>query len=396
MPQSTKKFLTAVVSLILICAVSILTYAWFAGIKTIGSVNFSPSANAGLPVLDLWMYYSENDGATETDPERWVHFRAGDDPTGMNEYLVIPSIRHEAETDTNGETVTETIVDAEGNETSKVVYSASYEMSSLHFGKVDNLVTLNKDNKLMLRFYFNESVLNNTDGVVHNVKFTLRYNTDGYAYENGNIFDSIHLIREDGNSFTEVVLTKPAESAGGDKYVLEFREDEPGAMQFLQIRYAISTDGSYTPGEDGFEKVVTVGGKEQIDVLPLSNVVPINCGSAGAKKTITTPNEDGTVTVTETDEYICEKCANGTCGVADVGDSLFKNVLDSAENGGYLIKKDDVKDNNGEITDPGYNGFYVYIELAPLLDAFGMQENILDYFVPAFMFFDVKLDVEIG
>ena len=33
--------------------------------------------------------------------------------------------------------------------------------------------------------------------------------------------------------------------------------------------------------------------------------------------------------------------------------------------------------------------------VAPLLDAFGMQENILDYFVPAYMLFDVKLDIEI-
>ena len=49
---------------------------------------------------------------------------------------------------------------------------------------------------------------------------------------------------------------------------------------------------------------------------------------------------------------------------------------------------------DGAIT--GDEKFYVYIELAPLLDAFGMQENILDYFVPAYMFFDVKLDVEIG
>jgi hypothetical protein len=40
--------------------------------------------------------------------------------------------------------------------------------------------------------------------------------------------------------------------------------------------------------------------------------------------------------------------------------------------------------------------YYLYIELTPLLDAFGMQENILDYFVPSYMLFDVKFDIEIG
>ena len=156
-------------------------------------------------------------------------------------------------------------------------------------------------------------------------------------------------------------------------------------MQFLQIRYAISTDGSYVPSAETGDFVKVDANGNVIDTLNLSNVVPIDCGSNGANKK-------------DSDTPICDKCTaagGSTCGVANVGDSLFKGVLDEHANGGYMIKKEAVTDENNEIVDPGYDGFYVYIELAPLLDAFGMQENILDYFVPAFMYFDVKLDVEI-
>lgn len=386
MPQSNKKFLTAVVSLVLICAVTILTYAWFAGIKDIGSVNFSPASNAGLPELIVWRYYSsENDG---DGADGWREFEAGKDPTGMNEYLVIPGLQNELKTDSKGETMTEVVTDADKNivyeedgvtPKTQPVYSASYVMESLHFGKVDNLVTLNNDNKLMLRFYFNEEVLNNRDGIVSEVKFTLQYDSAGYAYADGSIFDSIHLVREaDGGGFAEVnLLQQQFDSAGNGRYVIEFRKDEPRAMQFLQIRYAISTDGSYAPSDETGDFVKVDANGKVIDTLDLSNVVPINCGSDKEKV-----NGD----------FICDKCGNGTCGVANVS---FQGVLDEHPNGGYMIKKEDVTDESDAVVDPGYNGFYVYIELAPLLDAFGMQENILDYFVPAFMYFDVKLDVEI-
>ena len=77
---------------------------------------------------------------------------------------------------------------------------------------------------------------------------------------------------------------------------------------------------------------------------------------------------------------VCRDCAAGVCGQIILENKL-DGILETLEDGsGYDIG----------------DGFYVYIELAPLLDAFGMQENILDYFVPAYMFFDIKLDVEIG
>jgi hypothetical protein len=241
---------------------------------------------------------------------------------------------------------------------------------------------LKRDNKVYLRFYFNEDSINNVDGVVNSLKFSLAYNTSGYSYKDDDniesVFDSIFLYKEQSAGGNLINLKKPvnadaiaADSSIEPTYVLEFREDRPAAMQFVQIRYAVSTT-KYEPAGDGFTE------------LTFSEVLPINCGSAGAKKT-------------ESDEYICEACAENKCGVIEMNETLA-GILEpnpNTENGGYLVKLEDETDAGGNVTKAGYDGFYVYVELAPLLDAFGMQENILDYFVPAYMLFDIKLDVEI-
>ena len=380
MPRVKKKVLTVVVSLVMIVSFTIFAVAWFAGVKDIGSVNFKPTTNAMLPKLDMWMYHSKNDFTNETETEGWVSQPIGEDLDNFA-YLTIPGVvQQEQGTDLNGNKI------------------YSYELSSLHFGKVDNLVTLSEDNKVLLRFFFDRTMLNNTKGTVHKVTFTLAYNTEGYTYEQNktSIFDSIHLLKEvEGKNATEVNLKIPAnqeaineaESAGQtppDKiYVLEYREDEPGAMQFLQMRYAISTT-ECVPGAEGFE--FTENGTTQ--QLVLSAPLPINCGSAGmlTDETETVIDENGDPVVDADGNPVtapvpvCRDCAAGVCGQIILENKL-DGILETLEDGsGYDIG----------------DGFYVYIELAPLLDAFGMQENILDYFVPAYMFFDIKLDVEIG
>ena len=378
MAKPFKKALTISTCMLVAVALTIGAVAWFAGYKDIGNLGFQTGSNARLPQMRMWMYYSANDGATglETDTEGWLEQETVTDPSGKNEYIVIPGPGEETETqlDTNGDVV----VDGNGDP----VYLYSYEIPKLHFGKVDNLVTLKNDNKVLLRFYFDQSMLNNPDGIVHYVAFTLAYNTEGYTYEQNavSVLDSIHLMKEVSGGAQEVDLRQ---DQGGGKHVLEYRTDEPRAMQFIQIRYAVSTEG-FEPGENGFDG---------IDGLTFhDDIVPINCGSAGMltdqPKTQEVTDANGNKVITEvTDEEgnvvfkpVCEACEKGTCGQARLDDDDLSSIMTkSGEN--YVI---------------GSGGFYVYIELAPLLDAFGMQENILDYFVPAYMLFDVKLDVEIG
>ena len=351
MAKPFKKALTISTCLLVAVALTIGAVAWFSGYKVIGNMGFQTGSNAKLPEMRMWMYYSENDAqndsATNKPTEGWIEQTVTDDPTGKNEYIVIPGA---------GEKTSE---DAQGN----ILYT--YEIPKLHFGKVDNLVTLKNDNKVLLRFYFDDTMLNNPDGIIHYVAFTLAYNTEGYTYDadKESVLDSIHLLKEVSGGSQEVDLR---EDRGNGKHVLEYRTDEPRAMQFLQIRYAVSNN-EYTPGTDGFDGIDGLNFHEDI--------VPINCGSAGATKEGST-------------EPVCSACANGTCGRARLdAEDLAAVCVDNPNNDTYTFKTDE----NGNC-----KGFYVYIEMAPLLDAFGMQENILDYFVPAYMFFDAKMDVEIG
>ena len=378
MAKPFKKALTISTCMLVAVALTLGAVAWFSGYKKIGFLGFDTSANANLPVMDMWLYYSENDGATPST-EGWVSQNVGHDPTGKNEYLTIPGV---------GEKTT-TVTDDDGVE--HTLYS--YEIPQLHFGKVDNLVTLKPDNKIMLRFFFDASMLNNTEGKLHDITFSLAYNTSGYSYDKTegvpSVLDSIHLLKEVDGGAEEVVLKDPANQDKIDEalsfnegkaenetvavpdpiYVLECLESRPAAMQFLQIRYAVSANNAvYAPIGDGFGRTVTVKNEDNTEtttteMLTLSAPLPINCGF-GSK------NEN------------CKGCQENKCGKITLSADDLVAILGTPneDDGTYNIGK----------------GFYVYIELAPLLDAFGMQENILDYFVPAYMLFDVKLDVEIG
>lgn len=370
MAKPFKKALTISTCLLVAVALTIGAVAWFSGYKVIGNMGFQTGSNSKLPEMKMWMYTSTNDNA---GPEGWVPQTIGKD-TERNEYMTIPSVEKNA----NG---------------------SGYVMKSLHFGKVDNLVTLKSDNKIMFRLYFDETMLNNPDGIIHYVAFTLAYNTAGYSYvddggKTPSVLDSIHLLKMDSDTDENLKLNRNPDPDGTPSYVLEFNENNPAAMQFLQIRYAVSTE-LYAPYEDlGFVgatettdedgQVTTTYDTE--DVLSLSAPVPINCGSAGAYKK--TKDENGElVNVTDEDGNpvpICSACASdpSTCGKMQLSATDLAKVANLNSDGKTYTMKD--------------GGFYVYIEMAPKLDAFGMQENILDYFVPAYMFFDTKMDVEIG
>lgn len=346
MPHSIKKILTAAVSLVCVAAFTFLAVAWFAGFTHHGTVDFRPGSNPDLPDTMMWMYYSQNDGAA-ADAEEWETQNVGKDTSGANEYLTIPAVqKNPADGTTN----------------------VTYTMSTLHFGKVDNLVTLNDDNKVYFRFYIDKSVLANpAEGILKGVTFTLKYNTSGYNYSTTapSIFDSFYLYKTDGtglNATSSLVDLKQPVTGTTNRHILEYQETNPAAMQFLQMRYAVST----TAYGDPTQFFAETNGKKN---LTFSQVYPINCGSGGAMRTdlTTTP--------------ICTDCQANTCGVMHIA-TLGSHLTPVDENDlsqGYQIG----------------DGFYVYVEIAPLLDAFGMQENILEYFVPAYMLFDVKLDIEI-
>ena len=382
MAKPFKKALTISTCLLVAVALTIGAVAWFSGYKVIGNMGFQTGSNAKLPEMTMWTYYSKNDGAGETETG-WVDHSESleTDASGNEEYWVIPGIVENVVTDENG------------NE------QLTYEISSLHFGKVDNLVTLSDDNKVYLRFKFDSA--NVTNGA-HMLKITLAYNTVGYnraqytvksVTENGrttyvaektqdvsSVMDSIYLYQDAGVRKDLEIPAKLDPIANSNPleyqpmYVLEYYVDNPTAMQFLQFRYAISNQ-ALAPSDAGFQNLAF---SEDPTAIHWGNttsqhsdrIVDEPVTDSAGEPVLDDNNQPVTQKVVD-----CTACAEKKCGVATIPD-LGKTLTE----------------NNCSLDE----GFYLYIELAPLLDAFGMQENILDFFVPAYMFFDVKLDVEIG
>ena len=356
MSPNLKKSLIVPISILCISALTLVSLAWFAGVLNPGSLGFKTGSNASEPKLVVWMYTATGDvEAGETvSSDSWESAIGGAD-TVNHAYVTIPGIQT---TTKDGKT---TVV-----------------QKSLHFGKVDNLVTLNPDNKIYLRFEFSME----KDGGDNFLALTLNYNTAGYEYgytgpgmtpkDITSVFDSIYLYQDADHriplelpanyeEIESIYNNDPQATLPEEIYVLEFNEDNPAAMQFLQLRYAVSTE-ALGPNDAGFAD------------LEFSDSLPINCGSNNADHSTETEAE------TDTDGNpvkapVCRDCRNNTCGHYKLNNPLEDLTFDP---------NDEVKT------------YYLYVELAPILEAFGMQENILDYFVPAYMFFDVKLDVEIG
>ena len=365
MTAKTKKILTILLTVLGLTAFVITPLAWFASYWAMtGGAPFQPGANSAMPAVTMWMYHSqtdiEDDGDENELDEGWYEVDA-DNILIADPSITIPGVVEESTT--AGE-------DGTGENLFK------YDYKSLHFGKVDNLVDLREDNKVYMRFAFN--VENHGD---HKMTISLAYATSGYTYETGevSVLDSIYLY--DLNAPDKATAKRDLKAAmtqtGKEgRHIIEYNAYKPGAMQFVQFRYAISNK-ALTPNDDAFKTM-----------FANATAVPINCG-----------REDGTCSHHTCD---CTKIADGStcneCAASRHSECSTCTACDANKCGSITIQNPtaglNLRNENGTLKEN--NTYYLYIEFTPLLDAFGMQENILDYLVPSYMLFDVKFDIEIG
>lgn len=376
MTAKTKKILTILLVTLGITAFVITPLAWFANYWNSNHPSWiGPGSNPNVPGVVMWMYNSENDGAA-TGQEEWIEY------SNSNLGVVVrdPNVKIPSVVPTTSE--------------------FGYVYSSLHFGKIDNLVTLREDNKVYMRFEFNEKIHGS-----HQMTIQLSYATSGYTYTKvfdtdnnyvkNSVLDSIYLydINGDDEDTAKFDLKNDMSDKGKPgRYTIEYKLDDLAAMQFLQFRYALSKTAC-APGTDKFAE------------LTFSDSVPISCGRAHDCKN----NIDHLCTNCQTKISgctDCTACAAEACGFCDVCkealcDDCSKICCDACETckpcdagkcGQLTVEKH--TEDLGLTADN--DTYYLYIELTPLLDAYGMQENILDYFVPSYMLFDVKFDIEIG
>jgi hypothetical protein len=267
---------------------------------------------------------------------------------------------------------------------SKTTYEYVYK--SLHFGKVDNLVALRDDNKIYMRFAFNVE-----DHGGNMMKISLKYNASGYTYtKNSSVLDAFHLykinaaVNDDtpGDTDTEKkynaakqdLYTKHNVNKAKPDYIIKYNERNPAAMQFVQFKYAISEKGNLAPGTEDFDALLANATAVPVNCGRHSGTCPCTCKLANCAECAAGNHSkcEGAAATEDADAIpACTACDNGKCGSIEIHEHTSGLDMDDGQ-------------------------YYLYIELTPLLDAFGMQENILDYFVPSYMLFDVKFDIEIG
>lgn len=217
-----KKLLTALLCTLVAVSLTTVAAAWFAGIWS-STVSF-PVQTGGNPDLKgvmVWMYSSVFDGATT---EQWevVNTSVADGQTGY----VIPSIQPGANTT-----------------------DQKFALKSLHFGRIDNLISLNEDNKIYFRFQLSKQ--ENGSG---KISFTFDY-AEYTVAEGSTVQDprsSIHLFNMQGQ---EINHSDPKQN--GLQY------DSREQAQLLNFSYCVSSK-KLTPNDAVFATDLTFSGPYQI------------------------------------------------------------------------------------------------------------------------------------
>ena len=133
--RSVKKLLTACLSAVVAVALTTVAAAWFAGLWS-SPVSF-PVATGGNPDLNpmkMWMYRSAFE-LTDSQKPQWIDLSDDTRLADKNMGYVIPAI-----VENGGDAVDQ------------------FVLKSLHLGRIDNLISLNPDNKIYFCFELSKTV----------------------------------------------------------------------------------------------------------------------------------------------------------------------------------------------------------------------------------------------
>ena len=221
------------------------------------------------------------------------------------------------------------IIPAAAPTSGDVTNGYTFNMTQLHFGVVDNLISLKDDNIIYLRLEvdaaktggdsmtFKFDYVTATEGVLTTTDL---YNSISLYDGNGRLADNETLMSKilfddcvDANGDISLETDPPAEGEDYGKLKI------PHSARFLQIAAAVSSE-PLVPGTDDFKNLAFT-------------------------------------------EFAL---------IGDTGTLEFATALGSQPTGTY----------------------YVYLKLAPNLDFFVYQDALLDQFIPAHIFFDAKIELE--
>lgn len=343
MTAKTKKILTILLVTLGITAFVITPLAWFANYWAQHSAGFNPGGNAMLPGVHMWMFQTKEEGSTNETGE-WV----SQSVTSGTDSFTLPGM---SSTDI---TTTTAKVTNDGTETEITVYE--FKNLPLHFGKVDNLISLQDDNIVYMRLDVSTAISGCNELTV-NLDFNDPTPTTGFTI--ADLYDSVtlygvdpsvstnpdHIIHIDGTKLQDLI-DFPALST--DATLADINSE---LCQFMQVSICVSTTEAI-PGTPAFE-ALKFG---NFDRVAHTEFDPI--GGSGI-----------------------------TVKLEDVMNSTTGELPDAATDEETETAADDTA------TPP--ETYYIYLKIAPRLEFFVLQENLLDKFVPSYLFFDTKLEIEL-
>ena len=205
-----KKTVFATLCVILSAALITTVWAWFAGVWNSGSskVDFVTSGNSPLGDMWYWMYESPFE-VTGSNKPRWI-MSSSAKASDNSGFVISP---YETNTEETGD---------------------QFILNSLHFGKIDNLTSLNPDNRIYFCFKLNSEIHGHEKVSFHFDYATYdrpadKTDTDVYPASDPRYSITLYnMKREEINHFTQNGLAYDPES-------------RPALMELLEFTYCIST-----------------------------------------------------------------------------------------------------------------------------------------------------------
>jgi len=319
-----KRILTVAFCILWSAVLAIVPLAWFAGYwSSASSLDLRPGGNANLPTIEVFKYISRDELAMMTDEEKnlygtaegWWPDKSPNAPTLDSDSFTIAGAAGSA---------------SEGNDP-----TYTFVNPKLHFGRVDNLISLQPDNIIYIRLTVTSKI---SGGIRVNLDFINPQPTVGELYEATTLYGitpgSSTGIKRISTDTLKTLVSFPG--VGGSTADTATADISNSYCQFMQISVCVTTS-TLKPGDNGFNTLVFDnfnGDSEEFDMIGGDQI--------------------------EIDETELR---------AALG-------LTAAE-------------------DPFPETYYVYLKIAPRLEFFVLQEHLLDQFVPSYMFFDTKLEIEL-
>lgn len=334
-----KKLLTALLCTLVAVSLTTVAAAWFAGIWS-STVSF-PVQTGGNPELlpmTVWQYRAFHEVNQDDEVMEWERHTHDSDIDQVGYPIDKP-----------GESL-----DANG----KIVIS---ELERLHFGRIDNLISLNEDNKIYFCFKLSKKE--------HGGK-KLSFTFDYANYGAGTTFSndprhSIDLYDKDG----KLVTLLPDEDNDG-------KIDKNPPLQY----YPNATTGTQSQMMDFLQFTYCVVPASAVEVKVGTATQVVGPDSTGAA-----------LAMFESLTFVGMNPADPT---ADKPIQIGQGPVEVPEGATprYANQLGDI-DISQSVGDGEF--YYLYICMTPNLETYGLHENILEYFAQSYMFFDVTFAFEV-